>query len=106
MRGCASSAIAMHSSRVSKRPATCVGGCIGFAGVSAGGAGGCVWAGACALAMPVNATKTTEAIGVNHTFPRGLDIGTREYHAALGASERPYAPAVDNRWMRGGYLFP
>jgi hypothetical protein len=55
--------------------------------------------------MPVNITKTKEAIGVNDAMLRGLDIGTREYHAALGASEEVAHASVDNRWMHGGYLF-
>jgi hypothetical protein len=42
---------------------------------------------------------------VNDAMLRGLDIGTREYHAAFGASERGWRASVDSRWMRGGYLF-
>jgi len=56
------------------RPATWV---EGGAGAGVGGAGG----GACALAPLVNATKTKRAIGVSDATTRGLDIGTREYHA-------------------------
>jgi hypothetical protein len=58
------------------RPATCVD---GGAGIGDGGAG----VGACALAALVKATKTKRAISASDATTRGLDIGTKEYHAVL-----------------------
>src|SRR6266566_668351 len=105
MRGCASSAIATHSSSVSTRPATRAdagaGAGVSCAGVFVGGAG----VGVCAPATPVNTTKTKEAIGVNDAMLRGLDIGTREYHARSAPLKEVARASVDSRWMRGGYLF-
>src|SRR4029453_10276551 len=85
----------MHSSSVSTRPATCVDGGGGVEGCGAGAGGWCGGAGVCcagggvcAVATPLNSMKTKRAISASDATTRGLDIGTREYHAALWALQR------------------
>ena len=84
----------MHSSSVKTRPATCVDGGAG-AGTGAGAAGG---AGAWAPAALVKTMETRKAIEVGAASIRGLDMGTKEYHAVWAALGAAHA----RRWTAGG----